>query len=56
MPLFQAYVDAPPPDKVTLVPEHTVWFAVAVTVGKAFTVTVVCAVLVQPFAAVPVTV
>ena len=43
--LFQVYVLAPPPFKVTIVPEHTVVALVfAVTVGKAFTVTVLVAV------------
>jgi hypothetical protein len=54
--LFHVYVLAPDPLKVTAVPAHTVWFEPALTVGKAFTVTVVCAVFVHPFAAVPVTV
>ena len=49
-------MDAPDPLRVTDVPEHTVVDAVAVTVGSGFTVTVVVAVLVQPLAAVPVTV
>ena len=47
---------APPPVKVTVVPEHTDEpVDVAVTVGKAFTDTLTDAVLVQPFTSVPVT-
>ena len=48
---------APEPVNVTEDPEQIVFvLALAVTVGAAFTVTVVCAVPVHPFAAVPVTV
>ena len=55
--LFQLYVLAPVPDKATILPAHTLLeVAVAPTFGKAFTVTDIVAVLVQPFAAVPVTV
>jgi hypothetical protein len=50
------YVLAPEPLKVTDVPAQTAWFCPALTVGKAFTVIVVCAVFVHPFASVPVTV
>ncbi len=50
------YVAAPEPFKVTEPPWQTAWFAPALTVGKAFTVTVTWAVFVQPLAAVPVTV
>ena len=55
-PLFQVYELAPEPLSVTAVPAHTVWLFPAFTVGVAFTVTVTWAVLVQPLAAVPVTV
>lgn len=41
IPLLQEYDAAPLPLKVTLVPAHTVWFAVAVTVGIELTVTLV---------------
>ena len=54
--LFHAYVVAPEPLKVTAVPAQTVWLPPALTLGNAFTVTVACAVLLQPLAAVPVTV
>ena len=54
--LFHAYVVAPEPLKVTAVPAQTVWLPPALTLGAAFTVTVACAVLLQPLAAVPVTV
>ena len=51
------YEVAPPPVKVTLCPVHIeLDVALAVTVGKALTVTVVDAVFVQPLASVPVTV
>ena len=55
-PLFHAYVVAPDPLKVTAVPAQTVWLLPALTLGAAFTVTVACAVLIQPLAFVPVTV
>jgi len=54
--LFHAYVVAPEPLKITAVPAQTVWFIPALTLGAAFTVTVACAVLLQPLAFVPVTV
>ena len=47
---------APEPIKVTAVPAQTVWLLPALTLGAAFTVTVACAVLLQPLAFVPVTV
>jgi len=51
------YILAPPPVSVKLPPAQTVADElVAVTVGSAFTVTVVVAELVQPFEPVPVTV
>ena len=49
-------MDAPDPLRVTEAPAQTVVDAVAVTLGNAFTVMVVVAVLIQPLAAVPVTV
>ena len=56
-PPVHVYVDAPPPVKVTDCPAQMVLeVTLAVTVGNVFTVTVVVAVFVQPFAAVPVTV
>ncbi len=54
--LFQAYVVAPEPLKVTAVPAQIVWLLPALTLGAALTVTVACAVLLQPLAFVPVTV
>ena len=55
--LFQLYVLAPVPDKATMLPPQIlVAVAVAPTFGKAFTVTVIVAVFVQPFEPVPVTV
>ena len=49
-------MDAPVPLKITDDPIHIIVDGVVVTVGNAFTVTVVVAILVQPFASVPVTV
>ena len=56
-PGIHAYVDAPPPVSVVLLPAQIVELpALAVTVGVVFTVTVRVPVVVQPFAAVAVTV
>ena len=55
-PWFQVYELAPLPVKVTLPPEQTtVDVAFAVTEGKGFTLIIFVAVLLQPFAPVPVT-
>ena len=55
--LFQTYVDAPAPVSVTLPPAQiTADELVAVTIGRAFTVTIVIAVSIQPLASVPVTI
>ena len=57
LPGIQLYVLAPEPVSVTLLPAQIVVVdEVAVTVGEVFTVMVRVAVLVHPFAAVPVTV
>ena len=55
-PLFQLYVTAPVPFKVTDVPAQIDWLGPPLTAGSGFTVTVTEAVFVQPFASVPVTV
>jgi len=56
-PWLQAYVDAPEAVNTLDSPAQIVAGAAdALTVGKAFTITVTVAVLVQPLAAVPVTV
>ena len=58
IPPDHVYVDAPVPDKVTIVPGQTLDDGETLypTVGDWFTVTTLVAVAVQPFAAVPVTV
>jgi hypothetical protein len=57
LPGFQLYVAAPPPVSVSELPLQIVVVEdVAVTVGEGFTVIVLVAVPVHPFAAVPVTV